>query len=576
MKDRKAWLQERKKGIGGSDVAAILGIDSFRTPVMVYEDKISTEVDDQDNKPNDPKTALMYWGTVFEDDILDAYEEITGYSVRRDVGSWAHPDKPWLLASLDGVTVIDGEQVIVEAKNIEWDRNGEWGEPDTDVISPRYMCQVQHYLNVTGLKKAHVAARISGILKVYKINRDDALIADIEEELRYFWFENVQKRVPPEPIKMSDIKIVYPESKKKEVKAEPDLLTKAALVKDLNEKIKTFTEQMDEMRTEIASYIGEADTLVANDGTTVATFKSNKAGVRSLKFAQEKIMGQLQKIENTHGLASLGDVFRLAEHLAGAGDFIPAHFKGNTGAIAAAILTGKELGLEPMASLRGLYVVTGKVGVSYDVMVGLLRKHGYRIDWLQSSNSVAEVKLTAKDGSSIVIAYSIQDAQTAGLSGKQVWKNHPASMLRARAISNAARAFAGEILSGMYSIDEIEEIKDNNEPAITVEQTNSGTENLKNILIARRSKKEKNEEVQQAMEAEFVEPVAQEVVEPIAEESKDFKRIAHDIGACESLETLEKVRASSKGSKLTQAEKVALKDKYDNKKADLEAMQSEW
>jgi putative phage-type endonuclease len=285
MKNRKAWLQKRKKGIGGSDVAAILGIDSFRTPVMVYEDKISTEIDDQENKPNDPKTALMYWGTVFEDDILDAYEEVTGYTVERNIGSWAHPDKPWLLASLDGVTVIDGEQVIVEAKNIEWDRNGEWGEPETDVISPRYMCQVQHYLNVTGLKKAHVAARISGILRVYKINRDDALIADIEEELRYFWFENVQKRVPPAPVNMGDIKIIYPSCKTGEVKAKPELLTKAAQIKSLTEAIQKLNDQKESMKTEIAGYIGEADTLVADDGTTVATFKSNKAGVRSLKFA---------------------------------------------------------------------------------------------------------------------------------------------------------------------------------------------------------------------------------------------------------------------------------------------------
>lgn len=281
---RKDFLLRRKTGIGGSDVAAILGIDTFRTPVMVYEDKISIEIDDQDNKPNDPKTALMYWGTVFEDDILDAYEEITGYTVQRNIGSRAHPDKPWLLASLDGMTVIDGERVIVEAKNIEWDRNGEWGEPETDVIAPRYMCQVQHYLNVTGLKKAHVAARISGILKIYKINRDDALIADIEEELRYFWFENVQKRAPPEPVNMGDIKIIYPTCKSGEVKAKPELLTKAAQIKSLTEAIKKLNGEKECIKTEIAAYIGEGDTLVADDGTTVATFKGNKAGVRSLNF----------------------------------------------------------------------------------------------------------------------------------------------------------------------------------------------------------------------------------------------------------------------------------------------------
>jgi putative phage-type endonuclease len=305
MKNRKAWLQERKKGIGGSDVAAILGIDSFRTPVMVYEDKNSLEIDDQDNKPNDPKTALMYWGTVFEDDILDAYEEVTGCKVERDmenmevnakkiyrenvfVGLIAHPTKPWLLASLDGMAVIDGEQVIVEAKNIEWDRNGEWGESETDVIAPRYMCQVQHYLNVTGLKKAHVAARISGILKVYKINRDDALIADIEEELRYFWFEKLGKRVPPEPINMGDIKILYPKSKKETVKARPEHISIVDEINNLNELIYASKKQLEEKKEIIAKHMCANEVLETEDGRALVEYPTDKRGVRTMRIVKKQ------------------------------------------------------------------------------------------------------------------------------------------------------------------------------------------------------------------------------------------------------------------------------------------------
>lgn len=178
----------------------------------------------------------------------------------------------------------------------------------------------------------------------------------------------------------------------------------------------------------------------------------------------------------------LQKTFELASQLANAGDFIPAHFRQNPGALSAAILTGRELGLSPMASLRGLYVINGKVGVSYDVMVGLLRKNGYKIHWEASTNERAKVVLSYKDNTSIPVEYTLQDAQRAGLTGKAVWKAHPASMLRARAISNAARAFAGDVLSGIYGVDEVEEIAEKEKVALTCE-AQSGSDAFDQILL---------------------------------------------------------------------------------------------
>ena len=77
-------------------------------------------------------------------------------------------------------------------------------------------------------------------------------------------------------------------------------------------------------------------------------------------------------------LSEFRQVAEMANMLKNAGDFIPSSFKGNAGAIAAAILTGRELGISPMASLRSLYVVNGKVGMSYELIVGQLRRHKYK------------------------------------------------------------------------------------------------------------------------------------------------------------------------------------------------------
>jgi len=66
-----AWLAERKRGIGGSDAAAILGLSKFRTPLQVYLDKIG-------QAPPIEETAPMRWGKKLEPLILDEYEQIKG------------------------------------------------------------------------------------------------------------------------------------------------------------------------------------------------------------------------------------------------------------------------------------------------------------------------------------------------------------------------------------------------------------------------------------------------------------------------------------------------------------------
>ena len=162
---------------------------------------------------------------------------------------------------------------------------------------------------------------------------------------------------------------------------------------------------------------------------------------------------------------SFNDVVQFADKIKNAGDFIPQSLKGNSGAIAAAIMTGQELGLSPMVSLRCLYVVRGKVGISYDAIIGLLRKSGYGVEWPEDCTAErATIRLTHpnKDLKPFTLSYTKEDAVKAGLWNTGIgWKNHPATMLRARCVSNAARAFAGDVLAGIYTEDEIQEIKGN-------------------------------------------------------------------------------------------------------------------
>jgi hypothetical protein len=154
----------------------------------------------------------------------------------------------------------------------------------------------------------------------------------------------------------------------------------------------------------------------------------------------------------------LEQIFKLAEKLKNAHGFVPEHFK-TEGAIAAAILAGRELGLAPMVSLRSLHVVKGKVGLNADMQLALMNRHGIMHKWLESTAEKAVLKLYTKDDpEGHTEPWTIEDAKRANLvKSDSAWQSHPRAMLRARAISFAGRAYCPGIMNGVHTPDEVDE-----------------------------------------------------------------------------------------------------------------------
>lgn len=162
------------------------------------------------------------------------------------------------------------------------------------------------------------------------------------------------------------------------------------------------------------------------------------------------------KAEAVTGTAQMLDVaLRAAGTLKSARGLLPDSLK-TEGDIVAVLLAGAELGLGPMAAIRGLQVVRGKVIISYDTMIALLRRASYRIEWMESTSTRAVLKLTAPDGSTHVETWDQDRAKRAGIWGKGTWSQYPETMLKARCVSSAARSFAGDVLAGVYVEGEIE------------------------------------------------------------------------------------------------------------------------
>ncbi|WP_225741624.1 lambda-exonuclease family protein [Halospina sp. K52047b] len=182
---RDEWLAIRRNGLGGSDAAAAVGLSPYQSPLELW--MVKTGRDATLPKPDpDDQGSPVYWGNVLEPIVAEHYSKRTGRKVRRVNSVLQHPDpnKAWMLANLDYAVVGDDEVQVLECKTA-----GEFGSRKWRNGVPDYVqCQVQHQLAVTGKKAADVCVLLCGQeLKIYRIQRDDELIAELIRLERQFW-----------------------------------------------------------------------------------------------------------------------------------------------------------------------------------------------------------------------------------------------------------------------------------------------------------------------------------------------------------------------------------------------------
>lgn len=130
------------------------------------------------------------------------------------------------------------------------------------------------------------------------------------------------------------------------------------------------------------------------------------------------------------------------------------------------ILAGAELGLPPMVSLRHIFLVEGKVGLSAEIMLSLIIQAGVKVTWLAMTAEKATIRLQRPGKDPFEMSWTIEEAKKANLVGEKKvnWNRYPAAMLRARAISAAARAHCPDITNGCYSREEMEDLAAEMEP----------------------------------------------------------------------------------------------------------------
>lgn len=137
----------------------------------------------------------MQWGTILGPIIRDHFATATGKTVMEVKAMLQHPDHPFMLADVDGVTTDDnGDPAILEIKTASEFKCDEW----SDGVPTYYQTQVQHYLCVKGVSKAYVAVLIGGnSFRIYEVDADPEVQQMLIAVEKNFW-DKVQNMVRPD------------------------------------------------------------------------------------------------------------------------------------------------------------------------------------------------------------------------------------------------------------------------------------------------------------------------------------------------------------------------------------------
>lgn len=179
---REEWLELRGRGIGGSDVSAIMGLNEYKSPLQLWLEKTG-RVEPKDLSDNE----AVQWGVTLEPVIRDRFAaRHPEYTVQLPSGIYCSNECPWERASLDG-EICDKESGtfgVLEIKTVGERRAEDWksGPP------VYYQTQVTHYLNVTGYSFAWFAVLIGGQkYREYRFWPDDEDRKAVREAVRTFW-----------------------------------------------------------------------------------------------------------------------------------------------------------------------------------------------------------------------------------------------------------------------------------------------------------------------------------------------------------------------------------------------------
>lgn len=260
---RVRWLKQRRRGIGGSDAAAILGVSEYRDAWSVYVEKAGLA-------PIEEREAdHLVIGHLMEPVIASLYTRRTGRLLEKPKGIMVHPDHDCIIANPD--RLVKGEHRGTEIKTAGLWTRGKWGEAGTDQVPPDYLIQCSQYMAVTGYPVWDVPVLFHGSrFEIYVVPRDIDLERWMLDRLVAWWQRHIVGGIPPE-IDGSDgcakyLALRYPQNNAVMLPAPPEAEELAQRLAHLRGQMDVLDRESTQIENSLKAIIGDADGIEGGFG----------------------------------------------------------------------------------------------------------------------------------------------------------------------------------------------------------------------------------------------------------------------------------------------------------------------
>ena len=196
--DEEAWHLWRAQGLGGSDVAAVLGLSPWQSPYSLWAEKVGLT-------PRDfTSNEAQEFGKRAEQMLTRWFQDRTDLIVGGEQRQCVHPDKPWMRCTIDG-DVYEGSRhpdSYIPLGIAEWKTTGDSEADWAEHIPDYYACQATWNMIVTGTQACWLGVLHMAFgrprFKVYEFVLHEGDARFITDKCERFWLDHVMTGIPPE------------------------------------------------------------------------------------------------------------------------------------------------------------------------------------------------------------------------------------------------------------------------------------------------------------------------------------------------------------------------------------------
>ena len=288
-------MNARSSFIGGSDVAAILGISKWKTAYQLWLEKTG-QADDEPT--NEQRERVLARGKRLEPVVLDMLTEETGIEITGRNLRYTDADLPFMACEIDA----EAGDTNIEIKTVHPFAAKDWGDEGTDEIPVWYTAQVMYGMAITNRRECIVAALIGADdLRIHRVEYDAETSAMVRNRVRWFWTDCVLGGIAPQPANLGDVRRMFDRDNGAEIEASSEVRDAVLRLKGIKEQIDQLDTEADELKTRIQAYMTDAAVL-SFDGRKIATWKTQKRSAldqKALAAAHPEIVEQCKRVSES-------------------------------------------------------------------------------------------------------------------------------------------------------------------------------------------------------------------------------------------------------------------------------------